>query len=107
MAQILNLSTRYADKVFRAKPATFPKGSPEWNWFSDFYQMARSFWNVEADNESYWYDLTMATSGFYSKYKQDPKLEDLTKRIVVAFMSFLEDQARDPERFEVNTGGTT
>lgn len=46
----------------------FPKGSEEWQMFSDFWSMCQKFWGVEPTQE-YWDSLVKTASAFQEKYK--------------------------------------
>lgn len=94
MSQILNLTERYMKE-----PAEFPKGSPEWCWFAEFYMLVKTFWNIER-NEFYWLRLTGDVKALTGKYESNAKLKRFNQAMTFALMDFLEHEP-DPEQESV------
>ena len=73
----------------------FEKGSKEFNWFGDFWQIVQKYWIPEAQDDAYWESLVADINNLYEKYKADEKMEHFCKRMAVAYLEFLEEENRD------------
>ena len=62
------------------------KGTEEWMFWSDFFQMCKEYWNVR-DNEDYWNELSKAVSNLYEKYKTP-----YASRLGIAFIDAQNDR---------------
>lgn len=71
----------------------FEKGSKEFQWFGDFWQVVQTIWKVEDDAE-YWDGVNRVTEALYQKYKNCEKLERFCKKMTVAYVEFLDEEAR-------------
>lgn len=74
--------------------ASFPKGSKEFSWFTDFWKIVQTFWIPEKDNHDYWTHLVDTAGKFCDKYKSDQKLWHFSLKLMTAYAEFLDEQAR-------------
>lgn len=74
--------------------ARFEKGSKEFRWFGDFWQIVQKYWNPE-DSDFYWDGVTKDINQLYEKYKSDEKLERFTKKMAIAYEEFLVEENRN------------
>lgn len=68
----------------------FEKGSLEFQWFGDFWAMVQSTWIVEQNNDDYWQFVVDAVDKIYCKYKNNTRLEEMTVKLCLAYIDFLE-----------------
>lgn len=74
--------------------AAFTKASQEFKWFTDFWKTVQFFWTPEKDNPEYWSKLLDTAGKLCDKYSDDPKLKHFSLKMMLAFTSFLDEQAR-------------
>lgn len=54
----------------------FPKGSPEWLMFQDYYKLCQKYWVAE-NADVYWKGIVADAGDFLKKYKEVPLAEGL------------------------------
>ena len=67
----------------------FPKGSPEWLMFQDYYKLCQKYWVAEEDYD-YWRSLADDAGDFHRKYKEVP----LALHLYLAFITTQERQIK-------------
>ncbi len=74
--------------------AKFEKGSSEFQWFGQFWQIVQKHWIPEAD-DFYWDSLTSDVNELYEKFKDNEKLERFTKAMAIRFMDFMVEENKN------------
>ena len=64
------------------------KGTEEWMFWSDFFQLCRKYWTVK-DDGAYWKMLAKESHELYSKYKAD-----YAETFIMAFIKMQEQRAK-------------
>ena len=65
----------------------FLKGSEEWQFFQDFYNLCQSIWVVEESDE-YWNDVVDKVDELYKKYP-----DEFCKGQLLALLNYLDKKA--------------
>lgn len=71
----------------------FEKGSAEFSWFGEFWQMVQKYWIPEV-NDNYWKQVTDEIEDFYKKHENTDKLGRFTKKMSIAYLEFLDEEFR-------------
>ena len=71
----------------------FEKGSQEFSWFGEFWQVVQKYWIPEV-NDDYWEQAADEIEKFYKKYENTEKLNRFTKKMAVAYLEFLDEEYR-------------
>lgn len=74
----------------------FEKGCREWFMFQDYWKLCQKFWILEEDNDDYWDSLIKEAGEFGQKYKDI----DLSKKLWLGFIDYLQEQYREKRRKE-------
>lgn len=67
----------------------FPKGSPEWLMFQDYYKLCQKYW-LPDKSETYWRSLVEDTGEFLVKYKNI----SFATQLYIAFITTQEEKIR-------------
>ena len=65
------------------------KGTEEWMFWSDLFQLCKKYWDVKADDE-YWDELINESHKLYAKYKTAFAL-----RMIFSFIDTQEEKLRE------------
>ncbi len=72
----------------------FKKDSAEFKWFGEFWKIVQKYWLPEKNDLHFFENAFEDLSKMYDKYNGNTKLDRFSRVMILAFMNFLDGEAK-------------